>query len=147
MWLLFIFSGTGVIATGVLEWSGIPLYPWLRYSVGVPLWLVGNSLSLWGLFVMGLVTSMGGEVILIQHGPYRFSRNPQYLGFMISLVGWGILTSSVFAMAVSLLGIVPLILVPFAEESWLDVKYPEAYGEYKRAVPRFLGLKMDRNRA
>jgi len=112
-----------------------------RYRVGLPLWLAGNTLASWGLLTLGLAASFGGDGALIRHGPYRYSRNPQYLGFMISLVGWGILSGSPLTIAASLFGIVPLILVAFAEEPWLAAKYPIGYQDYKHTVTRFFVSK------
>jgi protein-S-isoprenylcysteine O-methyltransferase Ste14 len=82
----------------------------------------------------------GDEGVLVRRGPYRFSRNPQYVGFIIGLIGWAFVTSSALTLVVSLVGVVPLVLVPFAEEPWLAAKYGSAYEEYRRAVPRFISF-------
>jgi protein-S-isoprenylcysteine O-methyltransferase Ste14 len=57
----------------------------------------------------------------------------------MGLMGWATLTSSRLTLAGSLVGVVLLVLVPFAEEPWLKARYGAAYEEYRRAVPRFLG--------
>jgi protein-S-isoprenylcysteine O-methyltransferase Ste14 len=93
------------------------------------------------MVVMGFATSFGDESTLIRRGPYRFSRNPQYVGFISALIGWGFLTSSGLTLVASSVGIIPLILVPFAEEKWLLARYGAVYEEYKRAVPRFVSLR------
>jgi len=41
-------------------------------------------------------------------------------------------------MIVGALGITILLLAPFAEETWLEEKYGEAYTDYKASVRRYL---------
>jgi protein-S-isoprenylcysteine O-methyltransferase Ste14 len=59
------------------------------------------------------------------------------VGFILALAGWGLLTASGPGLIACLAGILPLLLVPFAEEPWLEERYGPAYKEYKRTVPRF----------
>ncbi len=77
----------------------------------------------------------------MQRGPYGFSRNPQCLGFIIRLIGWVLIASSSLTLIASIVRIVPLVLVPFAEEPWLLARHGGAYGEYKRTMPRFVSFK------
>lgn len=141
MLILFIVSGVGVILLGILDWGSIDFAKWARVLVGIPLWLGGGVLSLWAVAVLGIGTTSGNEAAMIRQGPYCFSRNPQYVGFILSLAGWALVTSSSLALIASLSGIIPLILVPFAEETWLLEKHGSSYAEYMRAVPRFIALK------
>ena len=141
MWLLFLGSAGGVGALGIIEWGELALSPWVRFVVGTFLGCAGHVLAGWAMVVMGIATSFGDESTLICRGPYRFSRNPQYVGFISALIGWGFLTSSRLTLVASSVGIIPLILVPFAEEKWLLAGYGAAYEEYKRAVPRYISLR------
>ena len=141
MWFLFLASAVGVGVLGIIEWGELALPPWVRFVVGTFLGCAGHGLAGWAMVVMGIATSFGGESTLIRRGPYRFSRNPQYVGFISALIGWGFLTSSGLTLVASSVGIIPLILVPFAEEKWLLARYGAAYEEYKRAVPRFVSLR------
>ena len=71
--------------------------------------------------------------------PYRWSRNPQCVGFILGYVGYALLCSSSLALATAgLLGIV-LGMSPFAEEPWLRERFGSEYGNYASRVPRFLG--------
>jgi protein-S-isoprenylcysteine O-methyltransferase Ste14 len=141
MWFLFLASAGGVGALGIIEWGALALPPWVRFVVGIFLGCAGHGLAVWAMVVMGIAASFGGESTLIRRGPYRFSRNPQYVGFISALIGWGFLTSSRLTLVASSVGIIPLILVPFAEEKWLLARCGAAYEEYKRAVPRFISLR------
>lgn len=138
MWLFFIVSAVGIIAAGIVDWRSINLVPWIRWGVGVPLWIGGSGFAQWAMITLGAATSFGDEGGLIRRGPYRYSRNPQYVGFIVGLMGWAIVSSSAMTLVASLVGVIPLVLVPFAEEPWLEARYGEEYKEYKRAVPRFI---------
>lgn len=139
MWLLFGASAAGVVTLGIIDWRSLELPLWTRWAIGVPLWSSGNLIATWAMVVLGMASTFGGNGGLARRGPYRFSRNPQYLGFAMGLIGWAILTSSRLTLAASLAGVIPLVLVPFAEEPWLEERYGAAYEEYQRAVPRFIG--------
>lgn len=139
MWLLFTVSGMGVIALGVLDWGSLNLPSWLRWGMGMPLWIAGNGLALWAIVELGIAATFGEAEKLIQRGPYQRSRNPQYVGFIAGLIGWAMASSSTMTLAASLVGVLPLVLVPFAEEPWLAEKYEAAHKAYRRAVPRFIG--------
>jgi protein-S-isoprenylcysteine O-methyltransferase Ste14 len=138
---LFLVAGAGVVGLGIADWGSLRLAAWARTAVGGPLWLGGNLLALWAIVTLGPASTAGGEKGLIRRGPYRFSRNPQYAGFILALAGWTLLTGSLLAGIASLGGMVPLLLVPFAEEPWLEERYGAAYAEYKREVGRFLTFR------
>lgn len=141
MLTLFIVSGAGVIFLGVLDWGGFIIPSWVRAAIGLPFGLIGNALAIWATATLGIAPTSGDEGKLVYSGLYRFSRNPQYVGFILALVGWALMTNSALVLIVALAGIIPLLLVPFAEEPWLLQKHGLAYAEYKRTVPRFIVFK------
>lgn len=138
MWLLFGTSAAGMVALGIIDWGSLDLPLWTRWAIGVPMWSGGIVLASWAIVALGTASTSGGENGLNQEGPYRFSRNPQYVGFMMGLIGWALVTSSRLTLAGSLVGVIPLVFVPFAEEPWLAARYGTAYEEYRQAVPRFI---------
>jgi protein-S-isoprenylcysteine O-methyltransferase Ste14 len=141
MSVLFVISAGGVFSLGILDWGSFCLPTWLRVFPGGPLWLAGNALALWAIATLGIASTLGGKTTFIHQGPYRFSRNPQYLGFILALAGWALLTDSVMVLIVSLIGFIPLVMVPFTEEPWLLERVGTAYIEYRRTVPRFAGVR------
>jgi len=142
MWLLFAISAGGVVALGILDWSNLALARWIRLAVGAPLWLAGSGLALWAIVALGFAPTLGSEDTLVRRGPYLFSRNPQYVGYIAALIGWAILAASALTLLAALAGAMALILAPFAEEPWLLKRYGSAYEKYRRAVPRFISLRM-----
>jgi protein-S-isoprenylcysteine O-methyltransferase Ste14 len=83
---------------------------------------------------------------LVISGLYRISRNPMYLGLVLSLCGWAWLLGS----PIGLLLVWPfarlLVIVQIApEEAALRERFGDAYLEYCLRVNRWLGRKSVRH--
>ena len=95
----------------------------------------------WGTAYLGPGTVNSLNMVagkVMADGPYRYVRNPLYVGLWIMVVALAFLmpiTGAVFA--VILAGVFALRLT-FGEEAFLMVKLGEPYGSYLRAVPRFI---------
>lgn len=133
---LFYLTGTALITLGILDWGGGHFPTWLRAAGAIP-WLAGNALSIWAGITLGNQGTFGGTPGLVTDGPYRWTRNPQYLGFMLGLVGWGLLTGSLLTLMAGTAACLPLYLVPRIEEPWLLERYGSEYREYLGQAPRF----------
>lgn len=138
MWVAFFVCSLGILVLGVVDWNSMTVFPWLRWPVGVPLWLGGQALILWSIACLGWAPSFGSQQGLTLRGPYRFSRNPQYLGFIAALIGWPLVASSLYTLLLGIVGAAILAITPLAEESWLREKYGDPYVQYMQCVPRFL---------
>ena len=136
---LFLFNTIAalIIALGILDWGGNSIPVWLQILGGL-LWSGGMGLAVWGMLCLGKGNTTGIPACLIERGPYRWTRNPQYLGFILGLIGWGLLSSSTFTLAACAGAIIPVILAPRVEEPWLLEIYGREYAEYLKRVPRFL---------
>jgi len=81
----------------------------------------------------------GSPSSLVTDGPYRFSRNPIYLGFVFTLIGfplafgglWGLFLSPVLTLLFNQLVIHP-------EEAYLQVKFGNEYARFRANVRRWL---------
>src|SRR5262249_41541369 len=76
---------------------------------------------------------------IVDTGPYRFTRNPIYLGMALGLIGLAIAFDSLWL----LLALVPLALVirygvVAREEAYLERKFGDAYRGYRARVRRWL---------
>ena len=71
-------------------------------------------------------------------GPYRFTRNPQYVGDTALLLGLGIVANSELLWVTHALAALCFIVAPLSEEAWLAEQYGEEYERYRRKTPRFL---------
>ena len=78
-------------------------------------------------------------VMLVDHGPYRFSRNPMYVGMVVMMLGLGVATGVPF-MAVAALNFVAIlgaVHVPF-EEAQMQRAFGGWYSDYSASVRRWL---------
>ena len=76
---------------------------------------------------------------LLTVGPYRRSRNPDYMAKGIIFLGWIVFSGSLVLAGILMLA--ALILGPFIlprEERGLEARFGEAYRDYCRNTPRFL---------
>ncbi len=76
---------------------------------------------------------------LVTNGPYRYSRNPIYLGFLLISVGFTLLAGTLWGLLLSplLVWVVTTIIIR-AEEGYLAVKFADAYAEYKSRARRWI---------
>jgi protein-S-isoprenylcysteine O-methyltransferase Ste14 len=144
MGFLFFYPALGIGVLGLAGWGGLGLPHWLCIGLGIPPLAVGLAAFFWAQAMLGFGGMMGGEGNLVVGGPFRYSRNPQSVGCLAMLAGWGLLTSSPAAVIASITAVIPLLLVPFAEEPWLRERYGPAYEAYFRKVPRFLSINPHR---
>ncbi len=76
---------------------------------------------------------------LVTSGPYRFFRNPIYLGEVMAMFGlaeltkniWFVVAAAAFALAVTVLQIMP-------EERHLEARFGEDYRDYKQRARRWI---------
>jgi protein-S-isoprenylcysteine O-methyltransferase Ste14 len=109
-------------------------------------WLLvgaGTALFLWALRVFFLARTgimlQKPATALMREGPYRWSRNPQYVAFVAMYVGAALVTNTVWP----LLLLAPVLAVVITavirrEERYLQRTFGPAYEEYCRDVGRWL---------
>ncbi|MDO1559221.1 isoprenylcysteine carboxylmethyltransferase family protein [Brevundimonas sp. 2R-24] len=149
----------GVIAPPPLIFAAFLLAGWtidrLLGSLGLPIETPVRNGAAVGLIVLGLLLEMwaGGffrragtnvipykpATVLVTDGPYRFSRNPMYVGFTITYLGLAIGLGSRWALL--LLPVCLLVMtwgVILREERYLEGKFGQAYLDYRGRVRRWL---------
>jgi len=131
----------GVPVVGLLDRGSLGIESPLAFPLGVLLILFPPLLVVWAMMALGLSQSFGLKGGLVVAGPYKYSRNPQYVGFVLMLVGVILVTDSAQAFVTGSLVILLLLLAPFSEEPWLREQFGRRYDEYCEGVPRFLGLR------
>jgi protein-S-isoprenylcysteine O-methyltransferase Ste14 len=77
--------------------------------------------------------------ILVDEGPYRFGRNPMYLGMTVAMLGIGLALGSPFmaAAAIAFAAVVHRVHIPF-EEAQLQRAFGGWYIDYAATVRRWL---------
>ena len=76
---------------------------------------------------------------IVRDGPYRFTRNPMYLGMILFVAGFGIALSTLWGLAMA--GLLWAVLhwgVVLREELYLKAKFGDAYSELMSATRRWL---------
>ncbi|MEJ2759414.1 MAG: methyltransferase, partial [Anaerolineales bacterium] len=86
---------------------------------------------------LGAENTSGVKDGFIRSGPYRFTRNPQYLGDILLFIGLVLVSNSSYLFAANALLSLVFLLTPLAEEPWLEEQYGEDYLAYKQATSRF----------
>ena len=115
----------------------------VRYAGLIPFTL-GACLSLWCVkdFVVrgrGTPAPFDPPTQLVLKGPYRYVRNPMYVGLFLVLVGEAMLYASFFVLLYALFLVAAAhIFVVFYEEPTLRRRFGESYKQYLRSVPRWL---------
>lgn len=81
----------------------------------------------------------GQSTALIQAGPYRFTRNPMYVGMLLMLCGAAFLLGSVVAFLApfALYVTVNEVFIPFEERN-MEQLFGEEYSRYRERVRRWI---------
>ena len=74
-------------------------------------------------------------------GPYRWSRNPQYVGWFLFVLGFALNDWSLWCFAALIVIAVSLHLLVLVEEEHLLRTFGEQYVEFCRKVPRYAGRR------
>jgi protein-S-isoprenylcysteine O-methyltransferase Ste14 len=152
---VFVVARAIVYMTGfVLAWGWLALrlravepglaLPAGTRLVGALLMLLGGALVLasaaWFVVVgRGTPAPFDAPRSLVPGGPYRWVRNPMYLGALILLVGFGLWHSSLpmVLLAFPAFGVAHLFVVLY-EEPTLRRRFARPYGEYLALVNRWV---------
>lgn len=108
---------------------------------GILIFAGGIALSIWAKVTMGRIWGIPSELRrdqnkLIKTGPFRYTRNPIYIGLIMVLIGYGLALQSYF----TFLALIPIFYFWNAaekEEQLLEKHFKEEYIKYKKEVPRF----------
>jgi protein-S-isoprenylcysteine O-methyltransferase Ste14 len=111
--------------------------------LGVVLVAIGLGLDIWAIVTMrGADTNImpnRAADLLVTWGPFRFSRNPIYLGNTLLLIGIGVAGGNYWFVLGGLLS--ALLVDQLAirrEESHLAARFGEAWTSYAEKTPRWL---------
>jgi len=138
--------GLAIVAGLALKWL-VPL-PFLPADLpkgwlGAIVFVLALALGVWAIVTM---TRAGSNVptnlpttTIVESGPYRFTRNPIYLGMFLVLTGLAIAFDNLWLL---------IMLLPFAlvirygvvarEEAYLERKFGDVYRDYRSRVRRWL---------
>ncbi|MBI4503633.1 MAG: isoprenylcysteine carboxylmethyltransferase family protein [Gemmatimonadetes bacterium] len=130
----------------LLEWSGLTRPERLGPGqiLGALMVLAGGALALWCVLAFafmgrGTPAPFDPPRRLVVRGPYRFARNPMYIGAGLALLGAAVFYWSLplFGYAVAF-GIITDLFVLFYEEPTLKRIFGSEYEEYQSRVNRWI---------
>ena len=130
-WTLFRAGMVLTFVIAILDWNSAGLVDLSRLIIGLPLFLVGFGITVFGYFNLGLGNTYCGSDGLVSHGLYRFSRNPQYASSILGLIGTVIMADSWLTIPLAFSASCVYMLMALAEEKWLEDRYGATYEEYK----------------
>jgi protein-S-isoprenylcysteine O-methyltransferase Ste14 len=145
--LLYLIFEAGLFALYiplVLLRTGPRIETGIFTFVAFPLWLIGGLMVLWCFWHFtfmgrGTPVPMDPPKELVVTGPYRYVRNPIYVGVVLIFLGhflwfgyWALLLYTVLAF----IGV--HFFVVLYEEPTLKRKFGAAYEDYRKKVPRWI---------
>jgi protein-S-isoprenylcysteine O-methyltransferase Ste14 len=122
-----------------LSIGGKPFTP----GLGSVFCILGIASAVWGRITLVRagtnVSPLKPTTAIVTGGPYRFTRNPLYVGIISFFVGLSLVIGTWWGLVV----LVPAVLVlhngvVLREEAYLERKFGLPYLEYKRSVRRYL---------
>ena len=135
----------------LLEWLALELsrLGLVRFTVASPVVIgiaaliaaVAAVLRVWGTACLGPGTVNHAEMqaaAVMAEGPYRYVRNPLYLGTWLTTAAIAFLMPPTGALLAMVLLTVFLLRLIFGEEAFLATRLGEPYQTYLRAVPRLI---------
>ena len=120
----------------------IPGYEWLT-PAGFVIFILGAGLAAWGwlIFRRARTTRVPGEssTTLVTGGPYRFTRNPMYVGLAIAYLGEAAIQHQILPVVLLPLTLAYLnqVVIPVEEER-LRAVFGAEYELYQSTVRRWL---------
>jgi protein-S-isoprenylcysteine O-methyltransferase Ste14 len=135
----------GLLAMLVLHFlvpiAQLVAFPWTLLGL-LPLALgIALNISADNLFKQAHTTVKPGaeSTVLVTSGPFHFTRNPMYLGFLLVLSGVAILLGSLapFAIVVAIAILIDRLFISM-EEQMLSATFGAAWQAYARATRRWI---------
>ncbi|MBU2503770.1 MAG: isoprenylcysteine carboxylmethyltransferase family protein [Nanoarchaeota archaeon] len=137
----------GFIALQIILHYAFPVVSFISYPfiyLGIPLILFGLYLNLiWVAynFRKEKTTIRPFEIPnkLVTYGPFRYSRNPTYLGMALTLLGISIFLGSLATFIIPLIFVIltDTFTIPIEEKN-LNKKFGKKYLDYQKRVRRWI---------
>jgi len=134
-----------VLAAGLSRLLGWPTLPGLPLPVlGAVIVVAGFVPSFWSVGVFRrekteINPTSTANRALVTDGPFRFTRNPMYLGLITSSLGAAIWVGAwpMFLAPIALFATTNWVYIPF-EEAKMRRQFPREFDDYARRVRRWI---------
>lgn len=143
---LFIGLVLVFLPARVLSWSGIarPIETGVVQVIGMTLAVTGAALAIWCVLAFALIgrgtpAPFDPPRRLVTQGPYRFVRNPMYIGAGFALAGAALFYHSFYLLGYTVLYFLAThLFAVLYEEPTLKRNFGQEYTEYCQTVRRWL---------
>jgi protein-S-isoprenylcysteine O-methyltransferase Ste14 len=137
--------GIGFLADRLAPWpiGGTAAFLTLLRRIGIVLAASGLALDVWSVVLFRRAGTnplpFRPSTAFVARGPYRFTRNPMYLGMTLLIGGVGLWSARAWIALSALLGaaVIHLYAIP-REERYLERTFGESYRDYRRRVRRWV---------
>ena len=113
----------------------------LNYVIGIPFFVFGMIARMYPMIYLrkrGTTTTLDEVVKIVDTGPYKIIRHPQYAGGILLLIGWYLTWGSIYCLFLVPLIALLIVVQAFIEEKYiLEKEFGGAYGEYRKKVGMF----------
>jgi len=157
------FSKNGNLTPFLAVWSGVAMHGHALMTFAIA-WVNRGSLytpRLWTILPGLIILSLGAYIIylgrkaygdqsrvyglkedvLITHGIYTRSRNPQYLGYGLMFFGAAVASGSILAFIfVAVFALMVHVGITKVEEPHLERIFGKAFSDYKQSVGRYFSM-------
>ena len=141
--VMWVFHHVPVVLASVYSVWSLPIDKTWALAGGLIIFIAGTVIITTGMGTFGPSDrSLGTDTsTLITTGIYRWSRNPQFIGWASMLLGVSIMGRSGFALALTILFVMILqwYTVRLAEP-YLERLYGDEYRSYKAGTARWVGI-------
>lgn len=140
IWFMETIHVLLVITTFFVGFLNFKIEGYIHILIGLVLNLIGIVIMLLGMNEFKSLKRMSGldNSFLVKSGIYKKTRNPQYLGWYIFLIGVSLIVSSILAFIyVIIFIIITHTRIIRLEEPYLLNIFGKEYEEYKKTVPRY----------
>jgi len=149
-WWITDTAWTALVALSSL-YNVLPLWTEERISLvsGASLLGIGIALTVAGAVEFRSLRKISGMEVsrLITTGIYRWSKNPQFLGFYLALLGISLLGRSGYALLLTVIAIIYChYYIVKTEEPYLERVFGEEYIAYRSRTPRYIGVPKSEER-
>jgi protein-S-isoprenylcysteine O-methyltransferase Ste14 len=141
IWTL-IYCLVAAAISWLLHWPMVPGLP--QVALGIAIFLAGWIVPVWAVMVFRragteLRPDSPTNSSLVTAGPYRFTRNPMYLGLVIVSLGVAVAVGAwpMFAVPIAVFATPALVHIPF-EEAKMRRQFGGAYDDYVARVRRWI---------
>lgn len=138
LWGLSHLVNAAILVVAAGQWRAVAV-PLPVTAAAFVAFVVGFAVAVLAGLDLGTEETQGLTGELRTDGWYRYSRNPQYVGYALATVAFPVWTGTPLTVPLCGIYLVWWLVFPLAEEPWLSEQYGEAYDRYAERVPRFVG--------